>query len=131
MVIYEPTCLIITSIYFPVLMSSSFLAFESFLTLLSTPSARLLLPNFFWKTKTRGPLPRRYLAPASSFSWCSANRRATSVVIPVYKLPSRHLIRYKCQSNIIYIIQWLHQAVWVGTPPASLTEKCVYVQDRS
>ena len=46
-VIYDPTCLIITSICFLVLISSSFPAFDSFLTLLSTPSAKLLLPNFF------------------------------------------------------------------------------------
>ena len=130
-VIYDPTCFIITSICFLALINSSFLAFDSFLTLLSTPSARLLLPNFFWNTNTRGPLPRRYFAPVSPFPWCSANLRATLVVIPVYKLPSRHLTRYKCQSNIILAIKCLTRVVQVGTHPTSLTEKCVYVPDRS
>jgi len=127
----ELICFIISSMRESALISSSFLAFDSFLTLFSTPSARLLLPNFFWNTNTRGPLPRRYFAPVSPFPWCSANRRATLVVIPVYKLPPRHLIRYKCQSNIILVIKCLTRVVRVGTHPASLTEKCVYVPDRS
>ena len=102
-VIYTSTSLIITSICSLVLIRSSFLFFDSLLTLLSTASAKLLLPNFFWKTNVRGLLPRRYFAPIHLFSRCSANLRATLVVIPVYKLPSLHLNRYKYQSDIVVI----------------------------
>ncbi len=81
--------------------SFSFFAFGSFFTFCSTRSARLLLPTFFRSTSSRGPLPLRYFAPPAPLPRCSANLRATSVVMPVYRLPSRHLIKYKYQSDII------------------------------
>jgi hypothetical protein len=120
---------IISSTTLSLNINSSFFAFVSFLTLLSTASARFLLPIFFWNTGARGPLPRRYFAPLPF--WCSANLRATSVVIPVYKAPSLHLIRYMYQFGIIFVISFPARPVRVERPPVSLTGKCVYVQYQS
>ncbi len=80
--------------------SLSFFSFDSFLTLLSTFKAKLLVPNLFWNTKVKGPLLLRYFDPLSRFPWCWANRRSTAVEIPVYRLPSWHLTIYKYQSDI-------------------------------
>ena len=80
--------------------SLSLFSLDSFLTLLSTFNAKLLVPNLFWNTKVKGPLLLRYFDPPSPFPWCWANRRSTAVEIPVYRLPSWHLTMYKYQSDI-------------------------------
>src|SRR5512136_989405 len=63
------------SIYPGTPISRSFFSLDSFLTLLSTFNAKLLVPNLFWNTKVKGPLLLRYFDPLSRFPWCWANRR--------------------------------------------------------
>lgn len=101
--VHSLDCLTISSIYVGTSISFSFLDFDSFLTLLSTFRAKLLLPKLFWNTKVRRPLPFKYLEPVTLSPWCWANRRLTSVEIPVYRLPSRHLTKYKTQSDM-YVV---------------------------
>ena len=41
-----------------------------------------------WYTRTTGRLERVYRAASNRFELCSLTRRATSRVMPVYRLPS-------------------------------------------
>ena len=66
----------------------------SFLTLCSTLVATRRSPSSRSNTRVSGALPRKYFEPRREFV-CSFSRRATSVAIPVYKLPSLQRTRYR------------------------------------